>query len=102
MDRPLTVEEIYATPFFSSPYQNARIPNDKRQPVVEDLIRCYQNKFGEEWFQSLRKNLRPSPIKEIAERQGVSQRAVRHMKFILWVIGGLATAIAEGEIPPLH
>lgn len=93
-------EQRTPPPFFglTGPYK-VKVPREKRQPILQELIECYQAKFGDEWSQSLTKNLRPSPIKDIAERHGVSPAAVRSLKHILWILGTLSTG-GSIHIPP--
>jgi hypothetical protein len=73
---------------FSSPYK-VKVPAEKRAGITQDLIHAYQHRFGDEWRASLTKNLRPSPIPEIAAKHGVSQLVVRSIKHALWLIGTL-------------
>lgn len=65
------------------------VTEEQRAAVTTDIIHAYQAKFGDAWRQSLTKNLRPSPLKDIAERHGVSLHEVRRVKQILWMIGML-------------
>jgi len=55
--------------------------------ITLDLIRAYQDKFGETWAENLTKNLRPSPNEEIARRHGVSKKAVVEIKHEIWKAG---------------
>jgi hypothetical protein len=54
---------------------------------LNDLFDCYQAKFGDAWTQNLAKKLRPSPIKELAQKHGVSIATIRLMKHIIWLMG---------------
>ncbi len=80
----------------SSPYV-AYVPNEKRVPILSDLIQCYQAKFGPEWLANLRRNLTPSPVRELAAKHGVSLNAVRSLKHTLWILGSIASAQAETQ-----
>jgi hypothetical protein len=55
--------------------------------ITLDLIRAYQDKFGETWAENLTKNLRPSPNEEIARRHGVSKKSVVEIKHEIWKMG---------------
>ncbi len=83
-------EPIVINPFLTNPYK-VRIPPEKRQPILQDLIQRYQHRYGEDWVQGLQKNLKPSPVKDIAEIHGVSPLVVRSLKYTLWIIGRIAT-----------
>lgn len=83
-------EAIALGPFLTNPYK-VRIPPEKRQPILQDLIQRYQNRYGEDWVQGLQKNLKPSPVKDIAEIHGVSPLVVRSLKHTLWILGRIAT-----------
>jgi hypothetical protein len=78
-------------PFLHNPYKVA-IPAEKRQPILQDLVAAYQAKFGDAWRENLIKNLRPSPLAEIAAQHGVSVAVVRSLKYTLWLLGMLVTA----------
>jgi hypothetical protein len=81
--------------FIPNPYR-VRVPEEKRQPILQELIHCYQEKFGDEWLLNLTKNLKPSPIKEIAQKYNVSEGVIRSLKHNLWFIGRMAEAMNEG------
>lgn len=74
-----------------NPYKVA-VPAEKRQPILQDLVAAYQAKFGDAWRESLVKNLRPSPLPQIAAQHGVSLNVVRSLKHTLWLLGMLVTA----------
>lgn len=82
--------------WLQNPYKVA-VPAEKRQPILQDLVAAYQAKFGEEWRQNLMKNLRPSPLPQIAAQHGVSLNVVRSLKHTLWLLGMFITAFAEGQ-----
>jgi hypothetical protein len=93
------MEQEHITAFFSSPYK-VKVPAEKRVAITQDLIHVYQARFGDEWRAGLTKNLRPSPIGEIAEKHAVSPLVVRSVKHALWLIGTLLhnfEAAAEPE-----
>ena len=65
--------------------------------IRDELLDAYKAKFGEDWSRSLTKNLVPSPVKQIAERHGVSIKAVQEVKHSLWLTGLLMNAMAEQD-----
>ena len=92
-------QEHSVTAFFSSPYK-VKVPAEKRVAITQDLINAYQLRFGDEWQLSLTKNLRPSPIPEIAEKNAVSPLVVRSVKHALWLIGTLLQNVEPAEPAP--
>jgi hypothetical protein len=83
-------------PSLSLPYKVKDIPPEKQEAIFNDLFQFYQAKFGDTWTQNLTKNLRPSPVKELAQKHGVSVATIRLAKHILWLIG---TTLAEASSP---
>jgi len=65
------------------PYKVKNIPQEKVEAILIDLLECYQAKFGETWKQNLSKNLRPSPVKDLAQKHGVSIATIRLAKHVL-------------------
>lgn len=65
------------------PYKVKNIPQEKAEDILIDLLEFYHNKFGETWKQNLTKNLRPSPVKDLAQKHGVSVATIRLAKHIL-------------------
>ena len=60
--------------------------------IHTDIIRAYQLRYGDTYQQHLTKTLRPSPVREIAERYGVSVNRVRKIKHLIW----FAAVLIEG------
>lgn len=77
-----------------NPYK-VKVPADKRVGILQDLVFAYQAKFGDQWSTNLTKNLKPSPVKEIAERHGVSVGVVRSLKHTLWQLGLVMAAAVD-------
>lgn len=90
------MEQEHITAFFSSPYK-VKVPAEKRVAITQDLIYVYQSRFGDEWQASLTRSLRPSPIREIAEKHAVSPLVVRSVKHALWLIGTLLQNVMPEE-----
>lgn len=77
------------------------LTEEQQAAIFRDFIEAFKAQFGDAWRQSLTKNLRPSPIKEIAERHGVSQAAVRKMRHELLMFGILlGQALNSENVPP--
>jgi hypothetical protein len=57
------------------------------QLVLEDLRDAFRAQFGENWVTCLHKNLRPSPLHEIAVRRGVNLSFVRKKRSELMNVG---------------
>lgn len=71
--------------------------------IVEELFAAYQAQFGEAWTQNLTRNLRPSPVKEIAARHGISLKKVQDIKHRIWLAATMAAhAQAAQQTPPLE
>jgi DNA-directed RNA polymerase sigma subunit (sigma70/sigma32) len=78
------------------------LTEEQNTAITTELVHAYQAKFGDAWRQSLTKNLRTTPIKEIAERHGVSQEQVRKVKQVLWMIGLIHNQLVSQEIQPTN
>lgn len=85
-------EEGSVGQWIHNPYKVA-VPAEKRLPILQDLVAAYQGKFGDAWRESLVKNLRPSPLPQIAAQHGVSLNVVRSLKHTLWLLGNLMMAM---------
>jgi len=77
------------------------ISQEMQNRITEDILDAYKEKFGERWGDNLTKNLRPSPIKAIAENRGVSIKCVRDIKQKIWMIGRIIDALNR-SIEPLE
>uniref|UniRef100_A0A6C0K7F7 Uncharacterized protein n=1 Tax=viral metagenome TaxID=1070528 RepID=A0A6C0K7F7_9ZZZZ len=68
--------------------------------ILNDLIQAYKDQYGDDnWFNSLTRNLYPSPNQAIAARHGVSKTRVIRMKHELWKLGLMIRELAN--LPPL-
>ncbi len=65
--------------------------------VTLDLMEAFQNKFGEDWRDNLTKNLRPSPLRAIAELRGVTLNEVKKARHRLWMVGIINQAMANAQ-----
>lgn len=74
------------------------ISNELNYAITADLIRAYQDKFGETWAENLTKNLRPSPNEDIARRHGVSKKAVVEIKHEIWKAGVAMRILNNNEV----
>ena len=57
------------------------------QRVLEDLRDAFRAQFGDDWIRSLHRNLRPSPLQEIATRRDVTISFVRKKRAELMKVG---------------
>ena len=56
--------------------------------IINDFIQAYKDQYGDDnWFNSLTRNLCPSPNQAIAARYGVSKKRVIRIKHELWKVG---------------
>jgi hypothetical protein len=56
--------------------------------IINDFIQAYKDQYGDNnWFNSLTRNLCPSPNQAIAARYGVSKKRVIRIKHELWKVG---------------
>jgi hypothetical protein len=64
--------------------------------ILNDLIQAYKDQYGDNnWFNSLTRNLYPSPNQAIAARHGVSKTRVIRMKHELWKMGVMMRELAN-------
>jgi len=64
--------------------------------ILNDLIQAYKDQYGDDnWFNSLTRNLYPSPNQAIAARHGVSKTRVIRMKHELWKLGLMIRELAN-------
>ncbi len=71
------------------------ITEGQESTIRQEIITAYKIQFGEEnWTQNLMKNLRPSPLKSIAQMHGVPLKAVQQIKHDFWLAGMLMNVAA--------
>jgi len=63
------------------------LTEEQSRLIQEDLLLVFQQRYGEAWRENLTKQLRPSPIVQIAEQRGVSIADVRKIRSQLRVLG---------------
>jgi hypothetical protein len=63
---------------------------------MDALIHHFRAKFGDDWVNSLHKNLKPSPLKVVAEQFGVPLARVRKARAALMTVGLLVQALPLG------
>lgn len=68
--------------------------------IINDFIQAYKDQYGDDnWFNSLTRNLCPSPNQAIAARYGVSKKRVIRIKHELWKVGLMIRELEN--LPPL-
>ena len=55
--------------------------------IQTDLLHAFQAQYGEEWYKHLHKNLKPSPLKSIAEARNVPLYRVKQCRARLMHLG---------------
>lgn len=63
------------------------LTEDQSRAIQEDFLAILKERYGEAWRENLTKQLRPSPIVQIAEQRGVSIADVRKIRSQLRVLG---------------
>ena len=64
--------------------------------IINDFIQAYKDQYGNDnWFNSLTRNLCPSPNQAIAARYGVSKKRVIRIKHELWKVGLMIRELAN-------
>lgn len=63
------------------------LTEDQENLILEDFKRIFQQQYGDVWMTKLTKNLRPSPIQQIATLRGVSIKDVRKVRSKLMHVG---------------
>ena len=58
-----------------------------RDLILQDFLDIFQARYGEEWKSKLTTNLRPSPIRQIAEQRGVTVSDVKKVRSQLLAMG---------------
>jgi hypothetical protein len=73
------------------------VTEELRQQICAEIRAAFEAQFGEAWPQNLMKNLRPSPLKDIALRHGVSLKTVQEIKQKhFWLLGLMVEQVVEG------
>ena len=65
------------------------LSQEQRDMIIQDFLDVFQARYGEEWKTKLTKNLRPSPIRQIAEQRGVSVSDVKKIRSQVLAMGQL-------------
>ena len=62
---------------------------EQRAVILQDFLDVFQARYGDEWKSKLTTNLRPSPIRQIAEQRGVTVSDVKKVRSQLLAMGQL-------------
>ncbi len=63
------------------------LTSELESQIRAEILAAFRAQFGDAWPQNLTRNLRPSPLKDIAVRHGVSLKAVQEVKHKIWLAG---------------
>lgn len=63
------------------------LTEEQSKEIQEDLLIAFQQRYGEAWREHLTKQLRPSPLSQIADQRGVPIADVRKIRSQLRVLG---------------
>jgi len=64
-----------------------------RDTIIQDFLDVFQAQYGENWKSKLTANLRPSPIRQIAEQRGATVTDVRKVRRQLVALGQLINSL---------
>ena len=59
----------------------------QRTLIIQEFVVIFKEQYGEDWVSYLTLNLRPSPIKAIAEHHGVKLFQVKQIRRQIKVVG---------------
>ena len=65
------------------------LTTEQRHLIIKEFIEAFQQKYGEDWIYHLSQNLRPSPIRHIAQKYNVKISHVRQIRQQFIAIGNL-------------
>ena len=68
-----------------------KISEEVKHSILLDFIQLYRERYGEPWQDHISRNLRPSPIRDISERYGVSESAVCKIRVLLYSLASAST-----------
>ncbi len=64
-----------------------------RDVIIQDFLDIFQARYGETWKSKLTANLRPSPIRQIAEQRGATITDVRKVRRQLVALGQVINSL---------
>lgn len=67
------------------------LSEEMRDRIIQDFLDIFKARYGDEWKTKLATNLRPSPIKQIAEQRGVSVSDVKRVRSQLVAMGQIVS-----------
>lgn len=76
-----------------------KISEEVKHSILLDFIHRYRERYGNPWQDHIARNLRPSPIRDISERHGVSCSAVSKIRILLYSLAAVSSD--EEEEDPL-
>ena len=63
------------------------LTQEVRDIIIQDFIDILQARYGDQWMEKLTSNIRPSPIRQIADQRGVTVADVRKVRSQLLALG---------------
>lgn len=63
------------------------LSQELRDIILQDFLDIFKARYGEDWKRKLTTNLRPSPIRQIAEQRGVTISDVKKVRSQLLAMG---------------
>jgi hypothetical protein len=78
-----------------------KISEEVKHSILLDFIHRYRERYGNPWQDHVSRNLRPSPIRDISERHGVSPSAVSKIRILLYSLAAISTEEEEEDETPL-
>lgn len=64
-----------------------------RDVIIQDFLDIFQARYGETWKSKLTANLRPSPIRQIAEQRGATITDVKKVRRQLVALGQVINSL---------
>ena len=80
------------------------LSQELRDVILQDFLDIFQARYGEAWKTKLTTNLRPSPIRQIAEQRGATVSDVKKVRSQLLAMGQVVNIFIQmtQPIPPLE
>ena len=79
------------------------LSEEQKDFILQDIIEVFQSKYGENWRNKLTTNLKPSPIRHIAQQRGVKVSDVQKVRSQLMTVGRMVSILQTFSEPlPTH
>lgn len=77
------------------------LTEEQHSQLLLDLLRVFQERYGDQWILKLHSNLKPSPLQQIAEQRGVPLSQVKRVRSQLLKAGQIYAALNAALTEPL-